>query len=163
MNETVITKDGLRRMSEELDRLKDDGRRIVAERLGQAARSAANGAESAEYLEARAEQTLLEHRIAVLEDRLRSALLVEPCLGNGRVDVGERVRVRDLTSGERLELELVGPLEADASAGRVSIASPLGRAIVGLRRGQIADVHTPRGRRQYKVLAVELPAPPLAA
>ena len=69
--------------------------------------------------------------------------------------MGERVRVRDLESGQRLEFELVGPLESDARVGRISIVSPLGRAILGLRRGEIADVDAPRGRLQFKILAVE--------
>ena len=155
MRETVITRDGLNRLSEELERLKTHGREAVADRLRRAAASEANRLESADYLDARGEQAQLERRIAVLEERLRSALLVEPRLGNGRIDVGERVRVRDLSSGKRLELELVGHLEADPSAGRISIASPLGSAILGLRRGDIAHVDTPRGLRQFKVLAVE--------
>jgi transcription elongation factor GreA len=99
---------------------------------------------------------LLERRIALLADRLQSAQVIEPQLGNGRVDVGERVRVRDLESGARLELELVGTLESDATSGRISVASPIGRAIVGLRRGQIAEVEAPRGRLQFKILAVEV-------
>jgi transcription elongation GreA/GreB family factor len=70
-----------------------------------------------------------------------------------------RVRVRALDSGERLELELVGPLESDATAGRISVVSPLGRAILGLRRGQIAEVDAPRGRLRFKILAVEAPQP----
>ena len=65
------------------------------------------------------------------------------------------MRVRELESGARLELELVGPLESDAASGRISVASPLGRAILGLRRGQIAEVDAPRGRLQFKILAVE--------
>jgi transcription elongation factor GreA len=163
MHETVITRDGFRRLSEELERLKTDGRRSIAERLRHAVASEANRAESADYLDARADQVLLEQRIALLEGRLRSAELVEPCLGNGRVDVGEQVRVRDLASGERLDFQLVGPLEGDPSAGRISVASPLGSAIVGLRRGEIVEVHAPRGMRRFKVLAVEPPAPSRAA
>jgi transcription elongation factor GreA len=155
MNETVITRKGLRRLSNELERLKTDGRRSIAERLRHAAASETNRAESADYREARAEQALLERRIALLEQRLGSARLIKPRLGNGRVDVGERVRVRDLSSGERLDLEIVGPLEADPWVGRISVSSPLGKAIVGLRRGEVADVDAPRGRRQYKVLAVD--------
>jgi len=151
----IITRDGLRRLSDELERLKVDGRRAVAERIALAVASESNRDENAEFQEARTEQALLEQRISTLEERVRSAMLVEPRLGNGRVDVGERSRVRDLATGERLELELVGPFEADPFAGRISIASPVGRAIVGLRRGQIAEVDAPRGRRQYKVLAVE--------
>ena len=132
MHETVITREGLARLRAELERLK------------------AVGSERHE---------LLERRIALLEGRLRAAWLVEPQPGNGRVDVGERVRLRDLDSDERLELELVGPLEADPSEGRVSVVSPLGKAVVGLRRGQVAGVDAPLGPRRLEVVAVEPPAP----
>jgi transcription elongation factor GreA len=155
MNERVITAEGRDRLEAELDRLTTDGRQEIAERLRHAAATEANAGESAGYLIVREDQALLERRIAVLTERLQSAQVVEPTFGNGRVDVGERVRVRDLESGARLELELVGTLESDATAGRISVASPLGRAILGLRRGQIADVDAPRGRRRFKILAVE--------
>lgn len=158
MDESVITREGLERLSEELRRLEGEGRRLVAERLRQAAANETNLAESADYLDARQEQARLERRIALLVERIRSTRVVEPCVGNGRVDPGERVRVRDLASGRPLELELVGSVEADVAAGRVSVASPLGRALVGLRAGEIAAVDAPRGRLGYEVLAVELPA-----
>lgn len=158
MNESVITREGLERLNRELERLVMDGRREIAERLRDVATSEANPTENGDYLDVREEQAMLERRIAVLEERLRRARVVDPQLGNGRIDVGERVRLRDLASGERLELELVGPLESDPTAGRISVASPLGAAILGLRRGQIAEVDAPRGRLRYKVLAVETPA-----
>jgi transcription elongation factor GreA len=159
VDDPVITRKGLERLNDELDRLKTDGRRGAAERLRRAATSEANPAQNNEYADARHELVSLERRIALLDDRLRSARMVEPCLGNGRVDVGERVRIRDLVSGQRLEVELVGPLESDLSARRISVVSPLGKALVGLRRGEIADVPTPSGRRSFKVLAVEAPEP----
>ena len=155
MNEIVITREGRERLDAELECLTNEGRREIAERLKHAAAGQANCAEDAEYLAVRDDQVLLERRIALLAERLQSAQVIEPQLGNGRVDVGERVRVRDLESGARLELELVGTLESDASAGRISVASPLGRAIVGLRRGEIAEVDAPRGKLQFKILAVE--------
>ena len=155
MNEIVITPEGRERLDAELERLTNEGRREIAERLKHAAASEANCAENAEYLAVREDQALLERRIALLAERLQSAQVIEPQPGNGRVDVGERVRVRDLESGARLELELVGTLESDATAGRISVASPLGRAILGLRRGEIAEVDAPRGRLQFKILAVE--------
>ena len=161
MHETVITRAGLARLSEELERLRTAGRRRIAERLERAAASEGNRSESADYLDAREEQALLERRIALLEERLGAARLVEPQPGNGRVDIGERVRLRDLDSGERLELELVGPHEADPSADRISVLSPLGKAVVGLRRGEIAGVEAPLGRRRLEVVAVE-PLPPAA-
>lgn len=156
MHETLITRDGLERLSAELERLRTEGRREVAERLEVAAAGEANRAENADYLGVREDQAWLERRIALLEERLHSAQVVEPQYGNGRVDVGEHVRLRDLDSGERLEVELVGALECDPTVGRISIASPLGRAIVGLRRGQIAEVEAPCGNLHFKVLAVEL-------
>jgi transcription elongation factor GreA len=130
----------------------------VADRLRGATGSEANLAQNSEYLDAREEKIQLEHRIGLLQRRLRSARVVEPCLGNGRVDVGERVRVRETTSKRSLEFELVGQLEGDLAAGRVSVASPLGQALVGLRKGEIAAVRAPRGRVGFEVVAVELPA-----
>lgn len=154
MSETVITPAGLSRLSDELRRLTTVGRERAAQRLRQAIASEANPTENADYLAAREEQALLEQRIARLQDQLGCAQLVEPQPGNGLVDVGERVRVRDLDTGRRLDLELVGPLEADVSAGRITLASPLGRAIVGRRRGDVVDVDAPRGKLRYRILAV---------
>jgi transcription elongation factor GreA len=159
MTEMVMTQTGLARLSEELERLKTEGRRSIAARLQHAASCEANRGENADYLDAREEQALLEKRISTLEERIRSAEIVEPDLGNGRIDVGERVLVHDLDADERLELELVGPVEADPRVGRISIASPVGRAILGLRRGDLAEVEAPRGKLRFKVLAVELPTP----
>jgi transcription elongation factor GreA len=156
MHTAVITQEGLARLSDELERLQTDGRRAIAERLAHATSSQVNLAENGDYAHVREEQAFLERRIAMLEARLRNATLVEPQPGNGVVDVAERVRLRDLESGERIEVELVGPFESDAAAGRISIASPLGRAVVGLRRGDVAEVEAPRGTLRFEILAVEL-------
>lgn len=155
MQRAVITRDGFERLSQQLEELKAEGRQSVADRLRRAAACEANLAENAEYFDAREEQARLERRIAVLEEKLRSVRIVDPHLRNGRVDVGERVRLRELSSGRPLEVELVGPLEADVVAGRVSVVSPLGRALVGLREGEVADVEAPRGKLGFEVLAVE--------
>jgi transcription elongation factor GreA len=157
VDETVITRAGLQRLNEELERLTGEGRREIAERLTRAVANETNHAENADYLAVREDQALLERRIALLQERLLSAQLSEPDPENGRIDVGERVRLRALDSGKRLEVELVGRLEADPSRGRISIASPLGKAILGLRRGEIVDVDAPRGTLRYKILAVTTP------
>jgi transcription elongation factor GreA len=159
MTDLVITSEGFERLYKELERLKGEERRRVADRLRRATTTEANLAQNMEYLDAREEKLQLERRIALLRERLRAARLVTPRLGNGRVDPGERVRVREVTSGQSLELELVGQLEADVAAGRVSVASPLGQALVGLRQGEIARVDAPRGRFAFEVVALELPAP----
>lgn len=158
METAVITREGLARLTEELDRLTGDGRREIAERLRLAAALEANTLESAHYVGVREDQALLEQRIALLEQRIGSVHVVEPDPDNGRVDVGERVRVRDLDSGERFEFDLVGPLEADPLARRLSVAAPLGKAVLGMRRGATVDVEAPRGRRRFKVLAIATPA-----
>jgi transcription elongation factor GreA len=158
MHELVITTQGFERLYEELERLKSEERGRIADRLRQAMTSEADPAQNMEYREARDQKLQLERRIGLLRERLRSARVVAPRLGNGRVDLGERVRVREVVSGHSLELELVGQLEGDLGAGRVSVASPLGRALVGLRKGEIAEVEAPRGRFAFEVLAVEVPA-----
>jgi transcription elongation factor GreA len=157
VTELVITNEGFERLNNELERLKVEERRRVADRLRGAMASEANLAQNTEYLEAREEKLQLERRILLLKQQLRSARIVAPCL-NGRVDPGERVRVREILSGHKLELQLVGQLEVDVAAGRVSVASPLGQALVGLRKGQNAIVDAPRGRFGFEVLAVEVPA-----
>lgn len=158
MQELVITSEGFERLNSELERLKTEERRRVADRLHRAMTGEANLAQNAEYLDARDEKVRLEQRISLLRERLRTARIVEPRLGNGRVDLGERVRLREISSGRSLELELVGQLESDVGAGRVSVASPLGQALVGLREGEIAEIEAPRGRFGFQVVAVELPA-----
>jgi transcription elongation factor GreA len=158
MQELVITSEGFERLNSELERLKSEERPRVADRLHRAMTGEANLAQNTEYLDARDEKVRLEERIGLLRSRLRSARIVSPCLGNGRVDLGERVRVREVTTGRSLDLELVGQLEGDVTAGRISVASPLGQALVGLREGEIAKVDAPRGRFGFEVVEVELPA-----
>jgi transcription elongation factor GreA len=158
MHELVITSEGFERLNKELDRLKSEDRRRLADRLREATTSEANPTQNTEYHDAREAKIRLEQRIVLLQERLRWARVVEPCLGNGRIDLGERVRVREVASGHSLEFELVGQLEANLAAGRVSVASPLGQALVGLREGEIAEVDAPSGRFGFEVLAVELPA-----
>ncbi len=162
MHELVITSKGYARLNAELERLKNEERRRVADRLRRATSTEANLAQNTEYLDAREEKLQLERRIGQIQGRLRAARVVKP-RANGRIDVGERVRVRELGSGHSLELELVGQLEGDLAAGRISVASPLGRALVGRRKGEIAAVDAPRGRLGFEVLAVELPARRVAA
>jgi transcription elongation factor GreA len=162
VEKTVITPAGLERVRAELEQLETEGRRAIISRL-QHAVDEANLAQSADYHTAREDQLTLERRIALLDERLRYAQVVEPELGNGRLDVGERARLRDLASGEDLELMLVGPLEADASAGRISTASPLGSAILGRRRGEVAQIDAPRGTLRFELLEVEAACPEQAA
>ena len=111
MKETMITPGGLARLTDELDRLRTTGRQEVTERIRQAIATDADPTANTDYLAAREEQALLESRIARLEQRLAAAQVAEPDAGNGVVDLGERVRLRDLDTGARLEYEVVGSLD----------------------------------------------------
>jgi transcription elongation factor GreA len=157
MNETLITPTGLARLSDELERLRTSERQTVTERIRVAKATDADANNNRDYQAAREEQERLEARIARLEQRLAVALVAEPDAANDVVDLGERVRLRDLNTGARHEYELVGTLEADPATGRISAASPLGRALIGRRRGEVAVFQSPRGRRRLKILRVMQP------
>ncbi len=151
MNEILITPAGLARLEAELDRLRTEGRRDAAERLRHAADSEADVTESADYRAAREEKERLEARIAQLEQRLAAAEVAEADEANGVIDLGERVRLRNLDTGMRIEY---GTLEADLPAGRISAVSPLGRALLGRRRGDIVLVDAPGGVWRFKILSI---------
>lgn len=163
MNDLLITWAGFSRASEQLQHLKTAGRREITERIRNAFLTETNAGESADYLDAREEQARLERKIAELERRLTNAKIVAPDAGNGVVDVGERVRLHDLDANETLEYELVGSLESDPVAGRISAASPVGRALLGRRKGEIAVVDTPKGRLEFEILEIQALAESRAA
>ncbi|HEX3224534.1 MAG TPA: transcription elongation factor GreA [Gaiellaceae bacterium] len=154
MNEILITPAGLARLEAELDRLRTEGRLHAAERLRHAATTEADVTESADYRVAREEKDRLEARIAQLEQRLAAAEVAEADNANGVIDLGERVRLRNLDTGMRIEYEVVGTLEADLPAGRISAVSPLGRALLGRRRGEIVLVDAPGGVWRFKILSI---------
>jgi transcription elongation factor GreA len=155
----LITWEGFSRMNERLEHLKTVRRREITERIRNALLTETNAGESADYLDAREEQARLEHVIAELERRLTNAEIVEPDADNGVVDVGEKVRLHDFEANETVEYELVGSLESDPAAGRISAASPVGRALLGRRQGDVAVVDVPKGQLTFKILAVVTPVP----
>jgi transcription elongation factor GreA len=155
VHETLITPDGLARLEAELVHLRTTRRREAAEQLRQAATAAADLGESSEYLAASEEKARLEARIARLEERLACVHVAEPDASNDVVDLGERVRLRNLDTGRRVTYEIVGTLETDVVAGRISAASPVGRALLGRRRGETALVEAPGGHLRFRIVAIE--------
>jgi transcription elongation factor GreA len=97
----------------------------------------------------------LERQIAVLEDRLASAVVVHPEPGDGELSVGERARVRDLDTDELVEFRIVGAGEANPAAGSISYASPVGSALLGRRVGEVIEVEVPRGLLRLEVVSIE--------
>lgn len=155
MTQTLITPAGLARLREEFERLTTIGRQEIAERIGYAVSSERNMAENGDYHDAREEQALLERRITILQERIADAEVVAPDAENGVLDVGERVRLRDLENDEEIQYELVGSFEANPFVGRISVASPLGRALLGRRGGEVATVDAPKGRLRFKILEIQ--------
>jgi transcription elongation factor GreA len=150
----LITAAGLERLQRELDELRDIGRRDLAERF-RAARNDGDVAENPALIDLLEEQGQLERRIAVLEMQIANARVVSPT-PDGVAGLGTSVVVRDGATGEVAEYELVGAVEAEVGNGRVSLAAPVGRALVGSRKGDIVEVETPRGTIALEVLDVSV-------
>ena len=149
----LVTQDGLERLEGELERLREE-QRALASRLGQALELGGPFAENGEYLDARHDQTLLDHRIAAVERRLRAAEVVEPA-ADGEVEIGERVTVLDLTSGATVDYRIVGTGEADPALGAISHESPIGSALLGRRVGDVVEVEAPGGLSRLEVVEVD--------
>jgi len=152
--ETVITKEGLAKLEEELDDLKTVHRREVNERIRQA-KEFGDISENAEYEDAKQEQAFVEGRIMRVEAMIRNARIIEASdLQADEVFLGAMVKIKEVPSGEAHEFTLVGSTEADPMHHRLSNDSPLGKALLGRRKGEVIDVVTPRGLRQYKIEAI---------
>lgn len=150
--ENALTGEGAARLRAELEELTTKRRPEVIARI-RTAKELGDLKENADYTAAREEQSFLEGRIQSLEARLRNAVVVDAPVEGSRADLGSRVTVE--VDGITDTYTLVSTAEADARAGRLSIASPVGRALVGTAPGREVQVETPRGPVTYRVLRVE--------
>jgi transcription elongation factor GreA len=149
---TRMTRAGMTRLEDELTRLRTVERADMAARLGDARESPGDQSDNLELLEAQRDLSLLEARIAELEYALAQAKVVEVVHGD-EADIGSLIVVLD-EDGEEETFTLVGPAEASPRQGLVSIASPVGKALVGAKVGDEAVVETPSGSRRLRVLKV---------
>lgn len=145
-----ITKKGLKQLKAELEELKGGKRWEIARWLRESA-SQGDLAENAEYMEAKEAQTALEEKISALESRLRNAKVVS---GRSRdvAEVGAEIRLA--TASRKMKLKLVGIEEADAASGLVSTSSPIGKALLGKKVGEVIEVPTPKGLKKYKITKI---------
>ncbi|MBI5405011.1 MAG: transcription elongation factor GreA [Candidatus Kerfeldbacteria bacterium] len=149
--QTFITEDGLEKLREELKQLKTVKRREIAQRI-QEAKELGDLSENAEYVEAKNEQAFVEGRVAELETVIKNAVIIQEEKNSETVRVGSTVKVK--VDGQLSEYEVVGSNEADPTNGRISNESPLGRALVGNKVGDVVDVETPRGKRAFQISAI---------
>jgi transcription elongation factor GreA len=149
--ETVVTTEGLLKLQEELEELKTVHRRDVNDRIRQA-KEFGDISENAEYEDAKQEQAFVEGRIIALEAMIRHARVIdESDFVAGEVHLGATVKVKELKGGQTLEFHIVGSTEADPTNHRLSNESPLGKALMGQKKGETVNVTTPRGVVAYKI------------
>jgi transcription elongation factor GreA len=153
--EVILTPEGFDKLREEIEHLSTVKRREVAERIKQA-REFGDISENSEYDDAKNEQALLEHRIATLEERLAHARVIEAGeIKSDVVGLGSRVRLKDIDANETIEYTIVGSAEANPAQKRLSNESPVGKAILGHKKGEIVEVSAPRGALKFKILDIK--------
>jgi transcription elongation factor GreA len=154
MQKIPMTASGFDRLTNELRHLKSVERPAIIKAISEA-RDHGDLSENAEYHAAKERQGWIEGRVAELEDKLGRAEVIDVArLSGDRVQFGATVELEDEDSGEKLTYQIVGADESDIRSGRLSITSPLGRALIGKSEGDEVDVKTPGGPRTYEVVSI---------
>jgi transcription elongation factor GreA len=156
VKDVILTPAGYKQLKNELEKLRTEKRREIAERIA-AAREFGEIAENAEYDDAKNEQMMLEHRISQLEERLADARVIDPKrVDTSIVSIGSVVRLRDVAAKQTIEYFIVGSAEANPAEHKLSNESPVGRAIIGRKKGETVEVLTPRGSKvKFKIMEIK--------
>ena len=150
----VLTREGYKKLKEELDHLKKVKRREVTRAIGEA-RQHGDISENAEYQSAKEEQGMVEAKIRRLETQLAGAtFLDDEKLPDGIVCIGAKVELKDLGRDSELTYTLVSPSEADYDEGRISVTSPVAKGILGKKVGDVVEINVPAGIRRYEILGI---------
>ena len=155
MSKVPMTVAGAERLKAELHRLKTSERPAVIQAIAEA-RAQGDLSENADYDAAKERQGFIEGRIAEVESKLANAQVIDPSEvdADGRVVFGATVDIEDAESGERSTYQIVGDDEADIKGGKISVNSPIARALIGKTEGDSVEVQAPGGVRRYEILAV---------
>ena len=150
-----LTRRGAEKLKDELHRLKTVERHAVIQAIAEA-RAQGDLSENAEYEAAKDKQAFIEGRILHIDGQLAAAQIIDPADvdGGGRIVFGTTVVLEEEATGQEVTYQIVGDDEADIRAGRISVSSPIARAIVGKSEGDVVDVTAPGGRRSYEIVAV---------
>ncbi|MBQ2899823.1 MAG: transcription elongation factor GreA [Oscillospiraceae bacterium] len=151
----VVTASGLKALEEELEMLKTVRRKEVSEKI-RVARGYGDLSENSEYDEAKNEQAIVEARIADLEVMLKNIVILDESeLANDTISLGSKVKVYDEEFEEELEYVIVGSTEADLESGKISDESPVGKALIGKKVGEVADAILPGGdTAKFRVISI---------
>ncbi|MDP3730046.1 MAG: transcription elongation factor GreA [Candidatus Omnitrophota bacterium] len=149
-----LSNEGYEKLRKELEQLKTIKRREISKAIGEA-RAHGDLSENAEYTYAKEAQGLNEKKIAELEDKLsRAKLIDESEMSKDEILIGAKVKLKDLNSQEELEYSLVAEEEADYAAGKISVTSPVGEALLGHKEKDIVNIKIPAGTLKYKVIKI---------
>jgi len=156
MTKVPLTVRGAERMRAELQELKGVQRPAIITAIAEA-RAHGDLSENAEYHAAKERQSFAEGRIAELESKLSNAQIIDPTTldADGRCVFGATVELEDMESGESVTYQIVGDDEADIKESKISISSPLARALIGKSSGDVAEVQAPAGLREYEIRSVK--------
>ena len=155
MKEVILTPEGYEKLKQEIDYLRSEKRREVADRI-RVAREFGDITENAEYDDAKNEQAMLEQRIAVLEERLLNArVITKSDIAKDVVSIGSKVRLKDMGANETIEYHIVGSAEANPAEFKLSNESPVGKAIIGRKKGETVEVAAPRGTLKFKIMDIQ--------
>ncbi|GAB6068807.1 transcription elongation factor GreA [Methylothermus subterraneus] len=155
MKKVPLTVKGAEKLRQELHELKTVVRPKIIQAIAEA-RAHGDLRENAEYHAAREQQSFVEGRIRELETKLANAQIIDVTQidADGKVVFGATVELCDLESGETVIYQIVGEDEADLKQGLISVSSPIGRALIGKQAEDVVEVKTPKGTREYEILAV---------
>ena len=155
MEKVPMTIEGFKKLEADLHRLKVEERPRIIQQIADA-REHGDLSENAEYHAAKDAQGMNEARVADLEDKLSRAEVIDPSkLSGGTVKFGATVALADEDSGDKVKYKIVGEHEANVREGKISITSPIARALIGKSKGESAEVTTPKGARSYAILKIE--------
>ena len=153
--EVILTQEGFDNLEKELEYLKTEKRAEIAERI-KVALGFGDLSENSEYDEAKNAQAENEVKIAEIENKIRHAKIIDESeIDTSIVQIGNTVKLHDIEFDEDVEYTIVGSTEVDLAANRVSNESPIGKALIGAKKGQIVGVETPDGVAQYKIKSIK--------
>ncbi|MGI6049440.1 MAG: transcription elongation factor GreA [Acetivibrionales bacterium] len=152
--EVLLTYEGLKKLEQELEFLKGENRKEIADRI-KAALAFGDISENSEYDEAKLEQAQNEKRISELENMLKAAIIIdEDEVDTAVVSLGAKVKIRNIKEKEEFDYQIVGSAEANPIAGKISNESPVGKAILGNKVGDEVVIDAPGGKIKYKILSI---------
>ncbi len=153
---TYMTEDGYNKLREELNHLESVERPAISRQIAEA-RDKGDLSENAEYDAAKEAQGLLEMKIAQLKNTIASARFIdESRIQTDEVQILNRVRIKNLKTGQEMSYMLVSESEANLKEGKISVTSPIAKGLLGKRKGEVADVQVPAGIIQFKILEISL-------